>query len=94
MQGCQLASTPEFWQAVQALGDCYDYPPTEMAGMPTPPRTERTRSARPGTRQKCERMYAGGAGSGISPTADEPHCWLVVVPLANRTFHVPETGFQ
>jgi len=31
----QLASTPEFWQAVQALGDRY-YPPTEMAGMPEP----------------------------------------------------------
>jgi len=32
----QLASTPEFWQAVQALGDRYYYPPTEMAGMPPP----------------------------------------------------------
>ena len=32
----QLASTPEFWQAVQALGDRYYYPPTEMAGMPAP----------------------------------------------------------
>jgi hypothetical protein len=32
----QLASTPEFWQAVQALGDEYYYPPTEMAGMPDP----------------------------------------------------------
>lgn len=32
----QLASTPEFWQAVQALGDRYYYPPTEMAGMPEP----------------------------------------------------------
>lgn len=32
----QLASTPEFWQAVQALGDRYYSPPTEMAGMPTP----------------------------------------------------------
>jgi len=32
----QLASTPEFWQAVQALGDRYYYPPTEMAGMPKP----------------------------------------------------------
>lgn len=32
----QLASTPEFWQAVQALGDQYYYPPTEMAGMPPP----------------------------------------------------------
>jgi hypothetical protein len=32
----QLASTPEFWQAVQALGDRYYYPPTEMAGMPQP----------------------------------------------------------
>ena len=35
-----LAATPEFWQAVQALGDRYYYPPTEMAGMPRalPPR--------------------------------------------------------
>lgn len=32
----QLASTPEFWQAVQALGDRYYYPPTDMAGMPEP----------------------------------------------------------
>jgi hypothetical protein len=32
----QLAATPEFWQAVQALGDRYYYPPTEMAGMPEP----------------------------------------------------------
>lgn len=32
----QLAATPEFWQAVQALGDRYYYPPTEMAGMPPP----------------------------------------------------------
>ena len=32
----QLASTPEFWQAVQALGDRYYYPPTEMDGMPPP----------------------------------------------------------
>jgi hypothetical protein len=32
----QLASTPEFWQAVQALGDRYYYPPTEMDGMPEP----------------------------------------------------------
>jgi len=32
----QLASTPEFRQAVQALGDDYYYPPTEMAGMPPP----------------------------------------------------------
>ena len=32
----QLASTPEFWQAVQALGDSYYYPPTEMVGMPPP----------------------------------------------------------
>jgi len=32
----QLASTPEFWQAVQALGDRYYYPPTEMTGMPEP----------------------------------------------------------
>lgn len=32
----QLAATPEFWQAVQALGDRYYYPPTEMTGMPEP----------------------------------------------------------
>lgn len=32
----QLASTPEFWAAVQALGDRYYYPPTDMAGMPPP----------------------------------------------------------
>jgi hypothetical protein len=32
----QLAATPEFWQAVQALGERYYYPPTEMAGMPAP----------------------------------------------------------
>lgn len=32
----QLATTPEYWQAVQALGDRYYYPPTEMAGMPPP----------------------------------------------------------
>lgn len=32
----QLAATPEFRQAVQALGDRYYYPPTEMAGMPAP----------------------------------------------------------
>jgi len=32
----QLAATPEFWQAVQSLGDRYYYPPTEMAGMPKP----------------------------------------------------------
>jgi hypothetical protein len=32
----QLASTQEFWQAVQALGDRYYYPPTEMVGMPPP----------------------------------------------------------
>lgn len=32
----QLAATPEFWQAVQSLGDRYYYPPTEMAGMPAP----------------------------------------------------------
>jgi hypothetical protein len=30
----QLAATPEFWQAVQALGAEYYYPPTEMDGMP------------------------------------------------------------
>ena len=32
----QLAATPEFWQAVQELGDRYYYPPTDMAGMPRP----------------------------------------------------------
>ncbi|HET7501417.1 MAG TPA: hypothetical protein VFK02_10455 [Kofleriaceae bacterium] len=32
----QLAATPEFWQAVHALGDRFYYPPTEMAGMPEP----------------------------------------------------------
>jgi hypothetical protein len=32
----QLAATPEFWQAVQALGERYYYPPTEMVGMPAP----------------------------------------------------------
>jgi hypothetical protein len=32
----QLASTPEFWEAVHALGERYYYPPTEMAGMPEP----------------------------------------------------------
>jgi hypothetical protein len=32
----QLASTPEFWHAVQGLGDRYYYPPTDMAGMPPP----------------------------------------------------------
>jgi hypothetical protein len=32
----QLASTPEFWEALQALGDDYYYPPTDMAGMPKP----------------------------------------------------------
>ena len=34
--GSMAVSTPEFWQAVQALGDRYYYPPTEMAGMPPP----------------------------------------------------------
>jgi hypothetical protein len=32
----QIAATPEFRKAVQALGDDYYYPPTEMAGMPAP----------------------------------------------------------
>ena len=32
----QLAATPEFWRAVQALGDEFYYPPTEMDGMPPP----------------------------------------------------------
>jgi hypothetical protein len=30
----QLAATPEFWRAVQALGDRHYYPRTEMDGMP------------------------------------------------------------
>jgi len=33
----QLASTPEFWQAVQALGDKFYYTPIDMEGMPPPP---------------------------------------------------------
>jgi hypothetical protein len=32
----QIAATPEYWQAVQDLGDRYYYPPTEIAGMPAP----------------------------------------------------------
>ncbi len=32
----QLAATPEFWQAVHALGERFYYPPTEMEGMPPP----------------------------------------------------------
>ena len=32
----QLAATPEFWQAVRALGPDYYYPPVEMEGMPPP----------------------------------------------------------
>lgn len=32
----QFAATPEFWQAVQALGDEFYYPPIEMQGMPPP----------------------------------------------------------
>jgi hypothetical protein len=32
----QLAVTPEFWQAVLALGDDYYYPPVDMEGMPAP----------------------------------------------------------
>lgn len=31
-----IAATPEYRQAVQALGERYYYPPTEMAGMPPP----------------------------------------------------------
>ena len=34
----QLAATPEYWQAVQALGDDDYYPPIEMDGMPPPRR--------------------------------------------------------
>ena len=30
----QLAATPEFWQAVQALGDKFYYTPNDMEGMP------------------------------------------------------------
>jgi hypothetical protein len=32
----QFAATPEYWQAVQALGEKFYYPPTEMDGMPPP----------------------------------------------------------
>ena len=32
----QLAATPEYWQAVLALGQEYYYPPVEMEGMPPP----------------------------------------------------------
>ncbi len=32
----QLAATPEFWQAVRALGEEFYYPPTAMDGMPPP----------------------------------------------------------
>jgi hypothetical protein len=32
----QLAATPEFWDAVQALGETDYYPPTQMEGMPPP----------------------------------------------------------
>jgi hypothetical protein len=32
----QFAATPEYWQAVQALGDGFYYPPIEMEGMPPP----------------------------------------------------------
>jgi hypothetical protein len=32
----QLAATPEFWQAVHALGDDFYYPPSPMDGMPAP----------------------------------------------------------
>ncbi|MEA2623960.1 MAG: hypothetical protein QOD06_5 [Candidatus Binatota bacterium] len=32
----QFAATPEYWEALQALGDRYYYPPVEMEGMPDP----------------------------------------------------------
>jgi hypothetical protein len=32
----QLAATPEFWEAVRALGAAHYYAPTEMEGMPPP----------------------------------------------------------
>ena len=32
----QFAATPEYWQAVMALGDGFYYPPIEMHGMPEP----------------------------------------------------------
>ena len=32
----QFAATPEYWQAVQGLGDRFYYPPIEMEGMPPP----------------------------------------------------------
>src|SRR5262249_41209804 len=32
----KLAATPEFWQAVRALGTELYYPPTRMEGMPPP----------------------------------------------------------
>ncbi len=47
-----------------------------------------------GRDQKCERMYAGGAGNGMSPTVEVPHVVVVVLPLANRTFQIPGAGFQ
>lgn len=34
----QFAATPEYWQAVQSLGDGFYYPPIEMEGMPQPSR--------------------------------------------------------
>lgn len=30
----QFAATPEYWEAVQSLGDDYYYPPSDMVGMP------------------------------------------------------------
>jgi hypothetical protein len=39
----QFAATPEFWQAVDALGEQgYYYPPIRMEGIPPPPRPRRS----------------------------------------------------
>jgi len=38
----QFAATPEYWGAVQALGDGFYYPPIEMDGMPPPLRRARS----------------------------------------------------
>lgn len=37
----QFAATPEFWEAVKALGEGFYYPPIEMEGMPPPYRPSR-----------------------------------------------------
>lgn len=37
----QFAATPEYWEAVQSLGDGFYYPPIEMEGMPAPYRPPR-----------------------------------------------------